>query len=168
LPGLLTLDAKGAAMNAPADPDYAAMFRDYAAAYERSLGDTVDSAAIRSFFAEEFIAAGANGEIHAGANDESFEKTLQQGHAFYKAIGTREMKVERVEVETIDPDHDQVRVFYRAGYEKKGGSRLTIPFDLVYLLQRRADGPKIFAFIAGDELALYRQHGLVNEKGEPA
>lgn len=157
-------------MNAPAGPaalDYAALFRDYAAAYERSLGDTVDSEAIRSFFADEFIAAGVNGEIHAGANDESFKKTLQQGYAFYKAIGTRGMKVERVEAEIIDSDHDQVRVFYRAEYEKKDGSRLAIPFDLVYLLQRRTDGPKIFAFIAGDEMALYRRHGLVNEKGEP-
>jgi hypothetical protein len=38
---------------------------------------------------------------------------------------------------------------------------------VLYLLQRRAGGPKIFAFVAGDEMSVYRQHGLVNDKGEP-
>lgn len=49
-------------------PDYQASFRDYAAAYERSLGASVDSAAIRSFFAEGFVSAGVNGQVMAGFN----------------------------------------------------------------------------------------------------
>src|SRR5689334_5396258 len=58
-------------------PDYEKLFRDYAAAYTRSLGDKVDSQAIRAFFAESFIGAGVNGQVKAGANDEHFEKTLE-------------------------------------------------------------------------------------------
>ncbi len=45
---------------------------------------------------------------------------------------------------------------------------LSIEFDVVYMLQRREGGPKIFAFVAGDEMALYRQYGLVDEEGKPA
>ena len=32
------------------------------------------------------------------------------------------------------------------------------PDDVLYLLQRRSGGPKIFGFIAGDELAAFREH----------
>jgi hypothetical protein len=152
----------------PSMPDYENLFRNYAAAYERSLGATVDSPAIRGFFAEAFIAAGLNGEVKAGANDDGFEAVLQQGYRFYKALGTRRMRVDRIEAHPICEQHDRVRVFYVADYQKKDGSRVSIPFDVVYLLQRRADGPKIFGFIAGDEMALYRRYGLVDDQGKPA
>jgi hypothetical protein len=156
-------------MPAPlAQPDYEALFRDYVAAYNRSLGDTVDVKAFRAFFAESFIGAGANGQVSVGRNDESFAKTLQQGYAFYKAIGTRRMEIDLVHAEPLHEGHDKVIVSYRAHYKKKDGSRLEIPFQLVYLLQRREGGPKIFGFVAGDEMALYREHGLVDEQGRPA
>ena len=40
-------------------------------------------------------------------------------------------------------------------------------FDVTYMLQRRPDGPRIFGFVAGDEMALYREYGLVDEDGKP-
>ena len=149
-------------------PNYEAHFKEYAAAYERSLGQNVDSKAIRAFFAEGFVAASTGGGARAGANDEAFEQTLHQGYAFYKAIGTKHMEVQRVEAEPLYEGHDQVRVFYCAGYEKKDGTALTISFDVMYLLQRRQDGPKIFAFVTGDEMAIYEKHGLVGKDGKPA
>ena len=149
-------------------PDYDAFFRDYANAFERSLGDAVDSVAIRGFFAEDFIAAGVDESVQAGRNDDSFEAALQEGYAFYKAIGTTGMRVRKVEPAAIDQGHDLVRVHYTADYEKKDGSALSVDFDVVYLVQRRLTGPKIFAFIAGDEMGLYRRHGLVNTRGRPA
>ena len=148
-------------------PDYTQWFREYAAAYERSLGDRVDVAAIRACFAEGFVAVSLQGPVQAGLNDDAFARTLQAAYGFYRAIGTRSMSVERVEVSPVCPNHDRVRVFYRAGYRKPDGSPLTIRFDVVYLLQRRGEGPRIYAFIAGDEMALYRQHGLVDDAGRP-
>ncbi|MBO9716481.1 MAG: hypothetical protein J7507_06640 [Pseudoxanthomonas sp.] len=50
----------------------------------------------------------------------------------------------------------------------EGRSALAVPFDVLHLLQRRAAGPKIFGFIAGDEMALYRAHGLVDGDEHPA
>jgi hypothetical protein len=42
-----------------------------------------------------------------------------------------------------------------------------IDFDIAYLLQRRDSGPKIFAFASVDELALFREMGLVDAEGKP-
>jgi hypothetical protein len=78
------------------------------------------------------------------------------------------MTLLKIEVTPIDAFHDMVRPYFRADYRKKNGDDLSIPFDLAYTLQRREGGPKIFAFIAGDEMALYREHGLVDEEGKPA
>lgn len=150
-----------------AETDHNDFFRRYADAYNRSLGDRVDTTAIRSFFAETVLALATGGTVNAAANDESMDALLQQMYSFHKAIGTRRMALDHVEVAALAEGHDRVRVFYRAEYQKKDGSRLTIPFDVLYLVQRRDQGPKIFAFVAGDEMALYRQHGLVDDKGNP-
>lgn len=149
-------------------PDYEEFFREYAKAYERSLGASVDVAAIRSFFAETFVSASVSGRVATGANDETFAELLRKGFGFYKAIGTTSMKIDRVEPEALYENHDRVRVFYSAAYRSKDGREASIPFDVLYLLQRRSGGPKIFGFIAGDEMAVYRAHGLVDETGQPA
>lgn len=149
-------------------PDYQEFFREYANACERSLGDNVDVDAIRSFFAEVFVSASASWQVATGANDETFEQTLRRRYDFYKAIGTTSMKIDRMETEILYENHDRVRVFYIAGYRKRDGTEVSIPFDVLYLLQRRSGGPKIFGFVAGDEMAVYRAHGLVDETCQPA
>ena len=77
-------------------------------------------------------------------------------------------EIDRIESEALYENHDRVRVFYVAGYKKKDGKTVSTPFDVMYLVQRRMEGPKIFGFITGDEMAVFRQYGLVNEAGEPA
>ncbi|WP_338720568.1 nuclear transport factor 2 family protein [Devosia sp. XK-2] len=151
----------------PTQPDYLAHFRRYAEAYEQSLGDHVEADLIRSFFADDIMAPATSGGINVGKNDRGFVQTLKQGYQFYKAIGTTSMQVRRVDVTEIAYNHDSVRVFYTSGYRRKDGSDLTIDFDVTYLAQRTDDGPKIFAFIAGDEMGLYQQYGLVDNEGKP-
>ena len=82
-------------------PDYQQFFREYANAYERSLGESVDVDAIRNFFAEVFISASISGQVAVGANDKTFEQMLRRGYDFYKAIGTTSMKIDRVETEVL-------------------------------------------------------------------
>ena len=123
-------------------------------------GDEVDVDGIRAHFANCFIGAGPT-RSRCGENDESFAETLRQGYAFYRSIGTRSMWVRQLEVTAIDTNHDMVRVFYRAEYDKHG-EPITIDFDLVYLLQTIEGATKILAFITGDETAIYRQHGLMD------
>jgi hypothetical protein len=53
------------------------------------------------------------------------------------------------------------RVGYRASYEKQDGEKIHLDFEVTYMLAARAESFEIFAFVAGDEMALYRKHGLV-------
>jgi hypothetical protein len=143
-------------------PDYEAFFESYVEAYNRSLGDTVDTEGIRAHFADCFVGSGPLGS-NCGANDESFVEALNQGYAFYKSIGTKRMSVRGLAVTEIEPSHALVRVDYRAEYEKDGNP-LMVDFDVSYLLQTVADKTTIFAFIAGDEMGLYREIGLVPDE----
>lgn len=145
--------------------DFQAFFESYVAAYNRSLGDDVDAAAIRNHFAESFIGAGPQG-VMAGNNDETFTQTLKKGYAFYRAIGTKEMALDGLEVSEPEPQHFVVKIAYRATYEKKGKTTV-IPFSVTYIVQERDSELRIFAFMAGDEMALYREHGLVDAEGNP-
>jgi hypothetical protein len=52
-----------------------------------------------------------------------------------------------------------VKVFYRA--HEKGEKTVSIDFNITYFLQSTPSGPKISAFVAGDEMALYRKYGLI-------
>jgi len=141
-------------------PDFDRFFVRYADAYNRSLEGEVQDASIRSAFAEEFIAAGPQG-TSCGRNDDSFSATLREAYAFYRAIGTKRMSMRRLHTTPIDDLHYMVRVYWRAEYQRKDGKPVTIDFDVAYMLSANAGDPKIFAFVAGDEMALYRQHGLV-------
>lgn len=143
-----------------AAPDFDRFFADYAAAFNRSLGPRVDVETITAAFAPHFIEASPAG-IQAGSNDAAFRDGMEQGYAFYRKIGTRRMSVRRLEVQALDPLHHQVRVFWRAEYDRSG-TPLAIDFEGIYLLQTLPGAhPKIFAYIAGDEMAEYRKHGLL-------
>jgi hypothetical protein len=141
-------------------PDFDRFFRNYVEAYNRSLGERVDHDAIRSKFAGCFIAAGPGG-VACGQNDDSFRTALDGGYAFYKSIGTRNLSLRRVDVTPIDQLHHMAKVHYRADYQKKSGEAVSIDFDVTYILQTRDGATRIFAFIAGDEMGVYRQHGLI-------
>ena len=149
-------------------PDYEAFFRNYVDVFNGSMKGGVDVDAIRASYAEYFVSAGAGGAVQGGANDEKYAEVLRQGAGFYQAIGLQGMALLKVEATPIDAGHDMVRPYFRADYLKKDGKSVSIEFDVVYMLQRRDGGPKIFAFVAGDEMGLYRQHGLVDEEGKPA
>lgn len=140
-------------------------FRDYVTAFNRSLGEAPAYEAIRAAFAPCFIAAGPTG-VHCGQNDETFAEHLEQGYAFYRSIGTRRMTLRNVTLTPIDPRHQMARVFYSSEYQRSDGERVTIDFDVTYLLQILDDRPRIFAYIAGDEQALLREHGLVPDRPE--
>ena len=142
------------------EPDFGRFFENYAAAFNRSLGEIVDSAGLTAAFAHSFIGASPAG-LQAGANDESFRAVLHQAYAFYRQIGTREMQMLGVEATAIDALHHMVRVHWRWIGRRKSGDTAEIDFDVSYLLQTQDDGPRIFAFVSGDEMAVFREHGVI-------
>lgn len=141
-------------------PDFVSYFEGYAALYNKALTDAPDYEGIVARFSDCFVGAGPEG-VSCSRNDAAFRKTLEQGYAFYKQIGTKNMSVERLDVTDIDPTHHMVKVFYRADYEKDG-RLIGIDFDVTYLLDSGRGEPKIFAFISGDEMQAYKNAGLVD------
>ena len=137
-----------------------AFFAGYVEAFNRSLGETVDTEGIQHHFSSCFVGAGPHG-VQCGQNDEQFAEMLQQGYAFYRQVGTRGMAVRGVTATPIDEAHWLARVAYRAHYEKPDGKPLDLDFAVSYMLAERGETYEIFAFVTGDEMALYREHGLV-------
>jgi hypothetical protein len=138
-------------------------FEGYVEAFNRSLGASVDVAGIRSHFSPCFVGAGPNG-VQCGQNDDAFADTLQQGYAFYTAIGTKAMAIRGISTTPIDDAHQMAKVDYRATYEKRSGETVNLDFAVTYMLAARDDTFEIFAFVAGDEMALYRKHGLLPDE----
>lgn len=141
--------------------DLERFFRNYAKLYTAALGDAPDFDAITACFAPCFIAAGPSG-VQCGENGPELKRTLEQAFAFYKSIGTQRMQVERVQRTEIDTIYAMAKVYYRADYLKKSGEAVSIPFSVAYLLQLAADGAKIFAFVAEDEMEAYKRAGLID------
>jgi hypothetical protein len=137
-------------------------FREYVAAFNRSLGEAPDLETVRTAFAPCFIGAGPTG-VRCGQNDDAFLEGLEQGYAFYRSIGTRSMTLVRVDLTPIDAHHQMARVFYSSEYERPDGAQVTIDFDVTYMLHIENATPQIFAWVAGDEQALFRKHGLIPE-----
>lgn len=140
-----------------------AFFESYANLYNRALaGENVfDEIAAR--FSPRFIAAGPEG-VSTGKHGAAFRRALAKAYTFYRSIGTRKMVAKRVETTPIDANHSMAKVSYCAEYRKPDGSPLKLDFQVTYLLDVSTTKPKIFGFVAGDEMGLYRQHGLIPEK----
>ena len=141
-------------------PDFSHFFENYAAAFNRSLGEMVDDAGITAAFAPSFVGASPAG-VQAGSNDESFRAVLHQAYAFYRQIGTRKVQMLGVDVTAIDALHHMVRVHWRWIGRTKTSEPAEIAFDVIYLTQTLENGPRIFTFVSGDEMAVFREHGVV-------
>lgn len=138
-------------------------FESYANLYNRALAGENVFGEIMSRFSPRFIAAGPDG-VSTGKEGAAFRRMLAKGYEFYRSIGTRKMTAKRVETTPIDANHKMAKVSYCADYRKPDGSDIKIEFDVTYFLDVSTTKPKIFGFVAGDEMALYRQHGLIPDK----
>ena len=76
------------------------------------------------------------------------------------------MKLLGVERTPIDENHEMARVFHSSEYERADGERVTIDFDVTYLLHLAAGRPQIFAYVAADEQGALREHGLLPREGQ--
>jgi hypothetical protein len=141
-------------------PDFDSYFESYSALYNRALTDISAYKDIMTRFSDCFIAAGPDG-VKCGENDEAFRKQLEGGAAFHRQIGTKRMTKVRCDVAEIDATHHMVKVSYHADYEKDG-RKVGLDFDVTYMLDSGKGEPRIFAFVAGDEMEAYRKAGLVD------
>lgn len=114
-------------------------------------------------FTESFIESSPLGVI-SGNNDENFRKSIGEGWAFYKSIGIHSMEILSTQITIIDTHHALVKVHWRSTFtRKKDNSAGEIAFDVFYLLQKKDDVLRIFAYITGDEQQALKDVGLVPE-----
>lgn len=145
-------------------------FESYAAQFARALADPpeVDVEATASAFADCFVESGPRG-VHCGRNDETFRAAIPQGYAFYRQIGIRDMAIATLAPSQLDTRHWGVHVGWSAAYDE--GKRVgTVEFEVLYFVQMTSTGPKIFAYITGDEEGELRRLGLIGgpDQGGPS
>lgn len=141
--------------------DYNHFFSDYLAAFNQALDGHLDTDLIRGFFTDTFLACGAD-QVKASKNNMWFAFLLRRSYSFYRKIGTRRLQLLSTESTAIDSRHDMVRVTYRADYVHPFSRQpISLEFTVIYMVQKSMLYPKIFAFVASDEMQAYRDAGLI-------
>ena len=136
------------------------LFERYERFFNRSLGGDMDMAEVAALYASEFIAASPAG-VMTGKNDDHLKQIMAQGYAHYRAIGTKDMRIRNVCLSPIDEHHCLAHVAWTASYARKEQPDVAIDFDVHYFVQKLDGEPKVFGWVAGDEQALLKQHGIV-------
>lgn len=147
-------------------PDYDAFFSAYVDFYNAALDGRPVIEELRGCYAD-YVVGASPGQVKGGENGTDYGKVLEQGFGFYRAVGMKRMVFHTADARETIAGHDMVRVGFTAEMEKDGAP-LSADFEVVYVVQRRDGGPKIFAFMSGDELATFRELGLVDAEGKPA
>ena len=135
------------------------LFERYERFFGRSLSGEVDMDEVASVYACAFIAASPAG-VMAGKNDDQLKQAIEQGYAWYRSIGSKEMRIRDVRISPIDEHHCLAHVDWTAVYARNGQPDVAIDFAVHYLVQKLDGDPKIFGWVAGDERALLREHGI--------
>ncbi len=136
------------------------LFERYERFFGRSLAGDIDIDEAASLYASEFIAATPAG-VMTGKNDDDFRQSMAQGHARYRAIGTKEMRIRHVAISPIDEHHCVAHVAWTATYARKDQADVAIDFDVHYLVQKLDGEPKVFGWVSGDEQAVLKAYGIV-------
>ena len=132
----------------------------YAALFRRALIEDPAPDEIAALYAAEVIAASPQG-VRAARNDADFARAMRQAHARYRAIGTRDIRIETMRLSPIDDHHCIAHVGWHASYARDGAPDQQIAFEVHYLMQVLDDQPRIFGWVSGDEQAVLRQHGII-------
>lgn len=137
------------------------LFERYERFFRKAVGGDIDMDEMASLYAPEFIAASPAG-VMTGKNDAWFKTAMTEGYARYRAIGTKEMRMRNLRILPMDEHHCVAHVAWTAIYARKDHRPdVTIDFDVHYLVQKLDGEPRVFGWVAGDEQALLRKHGIV-------
>jgi len=120
----------------------------------------MDMDEVASLYASDFIAASPAG-VMVGKNDDQLRQVIARGYAYYRAIGTKEMRTRDVRVSPIDEQHCVAHVAWTATYARHDQVDEAIDFDVHYSVQQLDGEPKVFGWASGDEQALLGKHGII-------
>lgn len=137
-----------------------AFFDAYARRFNDALaGKAVDTRGVTDAFADYFVEASPAG-VRGGRNGLLFRLRIPFGFRHYRKLGTKAMRILKIEVTALDDLHLTARVHWDSRYVRKDGSPVHIEFDNLYFVQMQHGEPRIFAYVTGDEALLLKQHGL--------
>jgi len=142
------------------DGDVEALFARYERGFNQARAGEVDMEEVAALYAAEFIGAAPLG-VRAGKNDSEFREAMAQGYAHYRAIGTKDMRMRAIRITPIDELHCVAHVGWTATYLRRDGADVDIDFEVHYLVQVLGGAAKVFGWVAGDENALLKQHGII-------
>ena len=134
-------------------------FERYESSFNRSLCGDTNMDEVAALYASEFIVASPAG-VTIGKNDDQLKQVMAQGHARYRVMGTKEMRLRHIRLSLIDDRHCVARVAWTATYARKNRPDVVIDFDVHYFVQKLEGEPKVFGWVSGDEQALLKKHGI--------
>ena len=136
-------------------------FNRYQARFNEALADgVVDIDETVNSFTSDFLEASPAGVI-VGKNDRKFRKAVSQNYAFYKKIGIRSMDILSTQTTILDEIHALVKVHWNSSFVRQDRTKGDIAFDVFYLIQKKDDDIRIFAYITGDEQQALKDEGLI-------
>jgi hypothetical protein len=139
-----------------------AFFKRYAATYARALaGKPGVDKAVTEAFADYFVESSPMG-VQGGKNGLVFRLLARRGFARYRKIGVESMLVDALEVTPLGDRHAMARVTWDSRTRRRSDGRLVrIKFVHHYFLTLLGGKARIFAYVATDEQAILRKHGLI-------
>ena len=140
-----------------------AFFKRYEATYARGLAEKpgVDRALVEAF-ADYFVESGPTG-VHGARNGLVFRFMARRGFARYRRIGVESMRIASLGISPLDDgQHATARVRWDSRTRRRSDARLVrIRFTHHYFLTLAGGKPRIFAYVATDERAILKKHGLI-------
>ena len=135
-------------------------FDRYQRFFTEALAGNLNASDLSVFYTSEFITATPAG-VMMGKNDDTLKRNIVNGYAYYRAIGTKSMRVRNVRLSPIDDRHAVAHVAWTAVYAKDFQPDINIGFEVHYLMQESNGQIKIFGWVSGDEQALLRERGVI-------
>lgn len=135
------------------------LFERYESLFNRAVHGDVDMDAIGSLYASDVIGASPAG-VMCSKNDDGFMQFMAQGYAYYRTIGTKQMRLLDLHIVPIDAHHCLAKAAWSAVYARPDKPDVTIDFDISYMVQQRDGEAKVFGWITGDEQAALKEHGI--------
>ncbi|MET3595635.1 MULTISPECIES: nuclear transport factor 2 family protein [Mesorhizobium] len=139
--------------------DAETFFKTYEKVYRDAIAGNVNLNDVAGNYSTGFVSVTPAG-VMVGENGQQLKDIMKKGFEAYRAMGSKKMTCKEVSVTPIDQDHCVAKVQWSGEYERKDKSPVTIDFEVDYLLERRDGSLKVFGWIAGDEQAEFKKHGL--------
>lgn len=135
-------------------------FKAYEKVYNDAVAGNFDMDDFGAMYSSGFVSVTPAG-VMVGENGQQLKDIMKKGFEAYRAMGSKRMTCKDVSVTSIDQDHCVAKVEWSGAYERKDKSAVTIDFAVDYLVERRDGSLKVFGWIAGDEQAEFKKHGLI-------